>query len=114
MISTNSISNGVLVLNIDEDELHNDENFAIECLKLITKHSLHYIVLNVDKFKTVKKDDNLKLEKSVKLFAINNIKSMVCGIDINSILVLLHFVEDFNFNSALDVQRAVDEIKNKN
>ncbi len=114
MISSNSISNDVLIITIDEDELHNDENFAIECLKLITKYSLSHMVLNVDKFKTVQKDDILKIEKLIKLLSVNNIKSMVCGIDINSILVLLHFVEDFNFNSTLDVQRAVDEIKNKN
>ncbi|MEA1891836.1 MAG: hypothetical protein U9N33_03895 [Campylobacterota bacterium] len=114
MVSSSSISNGVLVLNIDEYELQHDENFAIECLKLIGKYSLYHMVLNLDKFKTVQKDDIFKLEKLIKLLSVNNIKSMVCGIDINSIVVLLHFVEDFNFDSTLDVQRAVDEIKSKN
>jgi len=111
MKSSYSVSNDVLVLDLEPDDLK-EQLFNAKCLKLIHKLSLNYVVINMSKFITVQKEDIQKLENFSKFLNINNIKNMVCGIDLNSILVLMHFMEDFKFNSTLDVQRALDDIKN--
>ena len=111
MKSSYSVSNEIIVIDLEPEDLK-DEIFNTKCLKLISKMSLDYAVLNMSKFKTVQKEDINIIENLSALLNLNNIKNMVCGIDPNSISVLMHFIDDFKFDSTIDVQRALDDIKN--
>ena len=111
MQSSYSVSNGVIVIDLEPNELK-EHLFNTKCLKLINKLSIDYAVINMSKFKTVQTDDIQRIEILSSLLNFNSIKNIVCGIDPNSIVVLMHFLDDFKFDSTLDVQRALDDIKN--
>lgn len=111
MQSSYSVSHDIIVIDLEPDDLK-EELFNTQCLKLINKLSLNYAVINMSKFVTVQKEDIKRVENFSALLDINNIKNIVCGIDLNSILVLMHFIDDFKFDATLDVQRALNDIKN--
>ncbi len=110
MNTTYSISGDIFTINIKVEDFNNT-NFGIYMLELINKSQSTKVICDFSGEDIIQQKDIKYMDTLVSLFKFNNIKTIVCGINATSASVLFHFLDDFKFQTALNVQRAIDDFK---
>lgn len=64
-------------------------------------------------FTIITSDDIKFIESIEKVLKLNNIKTIVCNINPSSASILFHFIDEVKFRTELNIQSAIDAIKNK-
>lgn len=110
MKSTYSISSDIFTINLSTDDL-SDLNFGINMLNNINKSKLSKVICDLSHVDIIQQQDIKNIDILVKLFTFNNITTIVCGVNAYSASILFHFLDDFKFQTALNIQRAIDDFK---
>ena len=71
------------------------------------------IVIDITLFDVITSDDINFVESLVKIFKLNNFKTIVCGFNVQSASILFHFIDSVSFETVLDVESAIHVFKNK-
>jgi len=108
MKSNYLITNNIFILTLEEVDLY-DSNFDIKLLSLLKEKQIKKLIIDLNKIKILKVDDIKRIERLIKLLKLNDIFSIICNINPNSISVIVHFIDKINFRATLNVQRALDE-----
>ena len=111
MNSTYSISEDIFNLSLKTEDL-SDLSFGRIILENINKAKLSKVICDLSSIDIIQVKDIKNIEKLTKLFQFNNIDTIVCGINAYSASVIFHFLDDFYFKTALNIQRAIDDFKN--
>ena len=90
-----------------------DDSMQLTFLQVAKKRACKKIVLDLRLYEVVTTDDIKKIEAFVKLFKLNSCEAVVCNINIESASILFHFIEDVNFQTALDIESAVNVLENR-
>ena len=106
------IIKNVIVLSINPDD-HELANFGIESLKIINKIGLNNIVIDLSLFEFITSEHITFIHQIVDVYKLNNISSIVCNFNIYSASILFHFIDDVQFQTALDIQSAIDVFENQ-
>ena len=110
MLSTYSISEDIFTINLNTEDL-SDLSFGITMLKNINKSKASKVICDLSHADIIQQQDIKNIDILVKQFKFNNIKTIVCGVNAYSASVLFHFLDDFKFQTALNIQRAIDDFK---
>jgi len=81
-------------------------------LDIFRAKSLVSVVIDLALFEIVTTDDIKLVESLVKIFKLNNIKTIVCGFNVSSVAIIFHFIDTINFETRLDVESAMNVFKN--
>ncbi|MEA1983566.1 MAG: hypothetical protein U9N39_08470 [Campylobacterota bacterium] len=81
-------------------------------MQIIKKEKISGVVVNMDAFEVITSPIIKSIEKLVGILKLNNIKTIICGFSVESACVIFHFIDEVKFDTALDVQSALDVIKN--
>lgn len=111
MNSSYSISDDIFTLSLKLEDL-SDLTFGTVMLENINKTKLSKVICDLSNVDLIQAKDIKGIETLVKLFKFNNINTIVCGINAYSSSVIFHFLDDFHFKTALNIQRAIDDFKN--
>lgn len=112
MNSSYSISGDIFTIALKLEDL-SDVTFGTTMLENINKTKLSKVICDLSHINLIQAKDIKDIEMLVKLFQFNNIKTIVCGINAYSSSVIFHFLDDFDFQTALNIQRAIDDFKNR-
>lgn len=105
--STTFISNKVFIISINPDDLA-DDYFGIFILKQTQNSKLYKVVLDLNLFETISSNDISRVERLIKILKLNNIATIVCGINPYSASILLHFINEVKFKTSLNIQSAIN------
>ena len=110
MLSSNFRSyKDIVVIDLMVSDLvtHNYTFYFLEQIEHFNKLKL---VINLDCNSSVTSGDIHLLEKLVNAMQITGKKVCICGLNPINVAVLVNFAECFNFNTALNVERAIDAL----
>lgn len=110
MNSTYSISSNIFTINLSTEDL-SDLTFGITMLNNINESKLTKVICDLSNVDIIQQQDIKDIDILVKLFKFNNITTIVCGVNAYSASVLFHFLDEFHFKTALNIQRAIDDFK---
>lgn len=110
MYSTYSLSGDIFTINLNVEDFK-DLSFGVEILNKINKSKFLKVICNLYSVEIITQEDIKNIDKLVALFKFNNIHTIVCGVNANSASVLFHFLDDFKFQTARNIQRAIDDFK---
>lgn len=111
MYSSYSISDDIFSISLKLEDL-SDLSFGTTMLENINRTKLTKVICDLSNVDVIQAEDIRDIEMLVKLFNFNNITTIVCGINAYSSAVIFHFLDDFDFKTALNIQRAIDDFKN--
>ena len=89
------------------------KTFGIDIMHIIQKNKISNVIVNMVYFEIVTSETINFLEKLVDILKLNNVETIVCGFNVESASILFHFVDNIKFNTALDVESALDAIEYK-
>lgn len=70
------------------------------------------VVIDLALFEIITTDDIKLVESLIKIFKLNNIKTIVCGFNVSSVAIIFHFIDSISFDTRLDVESAMNVFKN--
>lgn len=103
----------VCVVSVNEDDFY-DDKIGINLLEAIREHKVQKTVLDVGFQKVLQSADIKIMDNLSKLFMLNNVSSVFCGFNEKSLCAVVHFIDDFSFHTAPDVERAIDALESRN
>ncbi len=112
MKSSYHITDNICTITLSLDDISSNR-FGSEMLHIIKKNKISDVVVNMDRFEVITSPIIKSIEKFVNILKLNNIKTIICGFSVESASIIFHFVDEVNFDTALNVQSALDVIKNK-
>lgn len=89
------------------------ENIGVELLKNIKKYNINDVIFDLSLFETITSDDIKFIQKLINMLKLNNIFVVVCNFNVYSASIIFHFIDEINFQTALDTQSAMNVIKNR-
>lgn len=110
MKSTYSTHGDMFTINLDVEDL-DDSLFATALLTIINEAGISKVICDFSSVGVIQQADIKNIDLLVKLFKFNNVDTIVCGINAYSASVLFHFLDDFSFKTALNIQRAIDDFE---
>ncbi|RXK11559.1 hypothetical protein CP965_13545 [Halarcobacter mediterraneus] len=111
MKSNYSINEDILVLTLNLEDTKLD-NFGIELLQIIRKKALHFVVFDLALFDVITSENISYIEKLISMLKLNDIDVIVCNFNVYSASILFHFIDEVSFKTELNIQKAVNAIKN--
>jgi len=111
MNSSYSISDDIFNISLKLEDL-SDVSFGTTMLENINKTKLSKVICDLSNIDVIQSKDIKNIEMLIKLFHFNNITTIVCGINAYSSAIIFHFLDDFDFKTALNIQRAINDFKN--
>ncbi len=111
MKSNYSVNEDILVLTLNLEDTKFD-NFGIELLQIVRKKALHYVVFDLALFDVISSENITFIEKIIGILKLNAIDVIVCNFNVYSASILFHFIDEITFKTELNVQKAVNAIKN--
>jgi len=111
MYSTYSMSQDIFTINLNLKDF-DDEAFTLHLLEIVNKSKLSKLICNLSSVDVISQNNIKQIETLVQLLQFNNIQTIVCGVNAYSASVLFHFLDNFNFKTALNIQRAIDDFQN--
>lgn len=111
MNSNYSTSGDIFTISLKLEDLE-DLSFGATMLENINRTKLSKVICDLSHIDIIQAKDIENIELLVKLFQFNNITTIVCGINAYSSSIIFHFLDDFDFKTALNIQRAIDDFKN--
>jgi len=106
------ITKNVCTVSLDPEDQFLDQ-FATKILNSIRKKKISDVIINLDQFEFVTSETIEFISKTVNVLNLNNIRSIVCGFNVQTASVIFHFIEKVEFQTTLDVQRALDVIESR-
>lgn len=99
----------VAILSVNEDDLYS-KNFGLESLKILDPLGVNKAILDLSNV-SILQNSNLKvIDDTVKLYGLNGIKAVACGFNTIAVCGFVHFMDDYHFQSFLDVDNALHAI----
>ena len=88
-------------------------NLGVLFLEIVKSKNISDIVFDLKLFEILTTDDIKFIEQLVSILKLNNIRVVICNINVYSASILFHFIDNISFETALDIQSAMNVIKSK-
>lgn len=111
MKSNYFVDNNIAIFILDVEDIKKDD-LGIELLKLIKKEYVQYVIFDLALFEVITTEDISFIKKLIEILKLNNIEAIVCNFNIHSAAIIFHFIDEITFKTELNVQKAIDVIKN--
>jgi hypothetical protein len=105
--TTKFISNQTSIFKIVQKDLYKDD-FAVFLIKQVKHYNLSNVILDISLFEVISHRDIQLIEKIIHVFKLNNIRSIVCGINPYSAGLIPHFSDTISFQVTLGIKEALD------
>ena len=106
------INRNICTLSLAPSDIKN-HSVSKEILDIAIKNNISDVIINLSRFEIITSELINYVSKLVNILKLNNISSIVCGINEYSASIIFHFVDEINFPTTLDVQSALNVINNK-
>lgn len=106
------ITKNICTVSLDPEDIFLDQ-FGTKILKVIQKNKISDVIINMDQFEFVTSQTIEFISKTVSVLNLNNSRSIVCGFNVQTAAVIFHFIDQVEFQTALDVQSALDVIESR-
>jgi len=111
MKSNYSINEDILVLTLHHED-KNLDSLGIELLQIVRRKNLHYVIFNLAILNVISSEDIAFIEKLIAMLKLNDIDVIVCNFNVYSASILFHFIDEVSFKTELNIQKALNAIKN--
>ena len=111
MKSNYFLTRNIFTVVISPEDI-NLSNLGVEFLNILKEKDKSNVVFDMAQFDVITSDDIKFIQSLVDMFKLNNIKVVVCNFNPYSASILFYFIDDVIFETALDVQSAIDVLKN--
>jgi hypothetical protein len=112
MKSNYFLSKEIIIITLNPKEI-SQRDFGVVLLELAKRSNITNIIFDLSLLEIIITDDIHLLIRLVNMLKLNNIKVIVTNFNIYSASILFHFIDEIPFQTALDVQSAIDVITNK-
>lgn len=103
----------VSVVILSEEDFY-DDDVSIELLSIYKKHKTQKAVIDIGFLNILQSSDIKRMDKLSKLFMLNNVRTIFCGFDEKAVCTVVHFIDEFYFETATTVDRALDALNSGN
>jgi hypothetical protein len=104
-------SKDAFVVILEEEDIKNS-NLGLELHKIILESDSHKVVLDVSKLEFILSKDIETLNRLVSFFTLGNISTIVCGFSTSNASMIFNFVDEVKFQTALNIEDAINAHKN--
>jgi len=111
MKSNYLINDNIAVFTLDPKDKQ-FENMGLEILKISKKDFFYHAIFDLTLFDIISSEDIIFIEKLVHILKLHHIDVIVCNFNVYSASIIFHFIDDISFKTELNVQKAIDVIKN--
>jgi anti-anti-sigma regulatory factor len=111
LVSHSSKIDGVMVFDLALEDLEDDNACQMFCEQTLCFAS-DKVIINLSKCEVITSDVLKRLEDLVSAITIVGNQVIVCGFNPVSAAMLFAFVDDLNFTTELDIDRALQALSN--